>query len=416
MNPGICDLTPTQVQEFANLDSNRVHGQIAASLAYNSPFVNVLEGGTFPSGMGYGLRSTVFAMAAPGGSLAVPNFIVQDNTNDTLNNVCAYLGQRVQLGSYEYPFQLATYRGTGPRVCVKGMYHEIRGNYTAATDTLTNHIRILINADIRWTLFSMAGLKYIANSTGTEAACLAGGFQQIFTMFPTITSDGPVRYRDVHRLARILRHRMLAQRFGSGQGEFYSFIGSSDILEFFRDELDVRTDLRFLTAGSFKIGEKLVTGFEFEEMWRGLGFAVDDQPLRFNSLTPNPAFANMPTPIEPIVNVSLTNGIGGVPNPAWDQAAFEGFILMGRGSVRRMTPERYAGEGQFKFSPQLYSGELEFIVQRDNQCNLFLDFGQHIFQIERAYRPERPHWIVAGIYARCATQFATINCSDLNSL
>jgi hypothetical protein len=75
--------------------------------------------------------------------------------------------------------------------------------------------------------------------------------------------------------------------------------------------------------------------------------------------------------------------------------------VVGGEGFARLTPEKYSGEGSFKFAPQLAMGELEWVAQRDNDCNLFLDYGQHIYQISRAYQPLRPHAVVPFSYRRC---------------
>ncbi len=98
---------------------------------------------------------------------------------------------------------------------------------------------------------------------------------------------------------------------------------------------------------------------------------------------------------------------------AWRSALYEvGFLIAGD-SFARLTPTRYSGEGTFKFAPQMAMGELEWVAQRDNDCNLWLDYGQHIYQISRAYQPIRPQNVVPFIYKRC--QFDTGLASCLTS-
>jgi hypothetical protein len=47
---------------------------------------------------------------------------------------------------------------------------------------------------------------------------------------------------------------------------------------------------------------------------------------------------------------------------------------------------------------------------------LFLDYGQHIFQIERAFKVERPHWVAMVIFERCDDDWGNTSCSSLNSI
>ena len=73
--------------------------------------------------------------------------------------------------------------------------------------------------------------------------------------------------------------------------------------------------------------------------------------------------------------------------------------------------ENYVGEGTFKFSPQLAMGELEWTYFRDNDCNLYGDFGQHIYQISRAIQPIRPQNVLPVLYKRCPFDGIPLLCS-----
>ena len=77
--------------------------------------------------------------------------------------------------------------------------------------------------------------------------------------------------------------------------------------------------------------------------------------------------------------------------------------IVADGSFERQVPERYVGEGSFKFAPQLAMGELEWSYNKDNDCNQFGDFGQHIYQITRAYKPLRPQFVCSVLYKRDVT-------------
>ena len=87
-----------------------------------------------------------------------------------------------------------------------------------------------------------------------------------------------------------------------------------------------------------------------------------------------------------------------------------GFVIAGD-AFKRLVPEQYVGEGTFRFAPQLAMGELEWTYFRDNDCNLYGDFGQHIYQIQRAIQPIRPQNVCAILYKRCPFDGAPLPCS-----
>src|SRR5690242_9211448 len=108
-------ITPAAASDIASKDSQRLVGSVAKCLAANAVFMNVLDGGSFPSGVSDELRTAVQMPAAPGDSLAIPTF-----TNDT--ELCGTAGLQDKTGTIEYTYRLQSKRGFGPRVCVKKGY------------------------------------------------------------------------------------------------------------------------------------------------------------------------------------------------------------------------------------------------------------------------------------------------------
>jgi hypothetical protein len=376
------------VQNFAAKDTNRIVGQIAKVLARKSPYMNVLKGGTLPN-VSDVVRSVVQERAVLASSLAAPEF-----TNDT--ELCGTGADADEVGSTEYQYQLQSLRGRGPRVCIKTSRTSFKGAYLQAQMSLEKGILQLMNADIRNTLLRRSGLKFTARSGVAFDSLINGDSQNIDTPFISGLPTSPMNFRSLYRLGTFLREDMLAEPFGTESGDFFMVMAGIDQTEVFRNDADVKEDLVALTTGSFQIGKEAVAGYRFQG-YRGFAFGVDSQPLRFNVLDGD----GFPVLIEPEVGQSVTNGQGARRNAAWVSASYEiGFLVAGD-SFERNVPERYVGEGTFKFAPQLAMGELEWVAQRDNDCNLFLDYGQHIYQISRAYRPIRPHNVIPFAYRRC---------------
>lgn len=376
------------VQNFASKDVNRIIGQIAKVLARKSPFINSIDGGTLPS-VSDVVRSVVEEMAVPNASLAHPTF-----TNDL--NLCGVGATPDRVGSTEYSFQLQTLRGAGPRVCVKQARAAFKGSYLQAQVSLEKTILQLINADIRYQYLIQSGIKYVCSSLHSFTDNLTGDMQQINTQFANNTADSPLNFKTLYRIGTFLREEMLAEPFASKEGEFFQTLLSADAIEAIRNDADVKEDLLYLTAGSFKLGEDSIAGYQFMG-YRGFAFGIDQQPLRSTGFDGS---GNLVL-VEPIVAQAVTNGFGQRRNPAWVSAPYEvGFVIAGE-AFKRLVPEQYVGEGTFRFAPQLSMGELEWTYFRDNDCNLYGDFGQHIYQIQRAIQPIRPQNVCAILYKRC---------------
>jgi hypothetical protein len=382
------------VQNFASKDTNRIIGQIAKVLARKSPYINSIDGGTLPN---------VSEMAVPNASLAAPIF-----TPDI--EMCGIGATPDRVGSTEYSFQLATLRGAGPRVCVKQARTAFKGSYLQAQVSLEKTILQLINADIRYQYLIQSGIKYVCSSTTTFNANLTGDMQQINTKFANRLPDSPLNFGTLYRIGSFLREEMLAEPFASKDGEFFQVLLGVDAIEAIRNDADVKEDLLYLTAGSFKLGEESISGYQFMG-YRGFAFGIDQQPLRATGFDGS---GNLVL-VNPIVASAVTNGFGQRRNPSWVNALYEvGFVIAGE-AFKRLIPEQYVGEGTFRFAPQLAMGELEWTYFRDNDCNLYGDFGQHIYQIQRAIQPIRPQNVVAVLFRRCPFDGQALPCSTVTT-
>jgi len=387
------------VQNFAAKDVNRIIGQIGRVLARKSPYINSIDGGTLPN-VSDVVRSVVQEMAVPTASLAEPSF-----ANDT--TLCGQGATPDQVGSTEYQFQLQTLRGAGPRVCVKTSRTAFKGSYLQAQISLEKTILQLINADIRYQYLIQSGIKYVSNSTQTFTQNLTGDMQAINTKFATgILPDSPMNFKTLYRIGTFLREEMLAEPFGSKDGEFFQVMASADQIEAFRNDADVKEDLVALTTGSFKLGEDSIKGYQFFG-YRGFAFGIDQQPLRASGYNVSGDLAL----INPITSTAVTNGFAQRRNPQWVAAQYEVMFVIAGEAFKRLVPETYTGEGTFRFAPQLAMGELEWTYFRDNDCNLYGDFGQHIYQISRAIQPIRPQNVCAILYKRCPYDGLPLPCS-----
>lgn len=386
------------VQDFASKDVNRIIGQIGRVLARKSPYINSIDGGTLPN-VSDVVRSVVEEMAVPAASLAAPTFV-----NDT--TLCGVGATPDQVGSTEYQFQLQTLRGAGPRVCVKQARTAFKGSYLQAQVSLEKTILQIINADIRYQYLIQSGIKYVVNSTQSFSQNLTGDMQQINTQFAAILPDAPMNFKTLYRIGTFLREEMLAEPFATKNGEFFQVLASADQIENFRNDADVKEDLIGLTTGSFKLGEESIAGYQFMG-YRGFAFGIDQQPLRATGFDGS---GNLVL-VNPIVSTAVTNGFAQRRNPAWVSAPYEVMFVIAGEAFKRLVPEQYVGEGTFKFAPQLSMGELEWTYFRDNDCNLYGDYGQHIYQISRAIQPIRPQNVCAIVYKRCPFDGNPLACS-----
>jgi hypothetical protein len=399
-------VAPDTLSDISKKDTSRLVGVVAKTLAANAPFVNVIEGGTFPSGVSDEIRSSVQLQAAPGDSLAVPTFVC-----DT--DLCGTQGLQDLTDSIDFTARLESKRGKGPRVCVKKGYASYKTAYLAAEDSLKKLTTQYINADVRAQMYLRSASKFSAVAGYDFNSLFTGGTESdIGVKFAPILPTGPMSFKALHYLARYLKENLFADQFeagGQGQAHF-RFIGSSDIVESFRAEADVKDVLLNFVSGGFKFGEQSLRGYSWETAgaYRGIAMGIDQRPLRASGFD-GAGLLNLIDPLTTVTNVTTNTAYAKV-NPAWVDADYEVGFLIAQGSFKRLVPEKYVGEGSFKFAPQLHMGELDWHYHIDNDCNAYGDYGHHKYQITRAYQPMRPQFIVPILFKRCTADLGLAAC------
>ena len=398
---------PAAISDFASKDSSRIVGTIAAALAANSPFINVLNGGVFEAGVSDTVRSVIQMEANPGNSYTDPAFV-----DDTA--ISGTLGLETQMATYDFSYKLQSIRGKGPRVDVKKGFAAFKGSYTQAERALKDSVVQTINGDVKRQLLNLSASKFVA-ATGQPFSTLFSGGEptDIGIGFADIEPTGAMSFAALHKIVRHARENLLAENFEGGTNGYARVICSSDLLERFREEAGVKEVLMALTTGGFKLGEKVLSGYQWESgaPYRGISFGVDQRPFRCNTINSDGTV----TLIAPRLAVDVSgspdpNKSYSKTNPAWASATLElGYVLF-KDSFERQVPERYVGEGSFKFSPQLHMGELDWHYHIDNDCNPWGDFGFHKYQISRAYKPIRPERVIPFIYKRCESDLALSSC------
>lgn len=396
---------------MAQKDTQRLQGSIAKTLAANSPFINLLGGGVFPAGVSDEIRTSVQLQAAPGDSLAVPTFVC-----DT--DLCGSQGTQDLTDAINYISRLETKRGFGPRVCVKKGYSAFKTSYLASEDSLKKLVTQYINSDIRAQLYLRSASKFTAVSGYDFDSLFTGGSEtDIGVKFAPLLPTGPMSFKALHYIARFIRENLFAEMFdaeGKGQPHF-RVIASADQIDQFRAESGVKDILQSYVTGGFKVGEAALAGYSWATApaYRGLSFGIDQRPLRATGFNANGTLA-LVDPVTVVTNASKNTAYAKI-NQAWVAAPYEVMFLVGAPNFERLVPERYVGEGSFKFAPQLFMGELDWHYVIDSDCNVWGDFGWHKYQIIRAYKPLRPQFVVPILSRRCTADLGLPDCTVTNA-
>lgn len=402
--PATCSLGPSDYSSGIASQVAQLRNEAIRYIALQDPYANLVDGGTTPNNNGETIRTLVTNRMVTNQSLTAPVF------SPTIEQ-CGVVGPKSEFGQTEFTTSLETMRGQGPTICLNQARYAVLDSYRIAEQNLKDAIKTLNAADIRSQLLTLSGVKAVLKSNATSLGqLLTGGYNQVAVDFLGGVPTSPVSHKFLVALSNYMRDNLSPEFFGDGAGQHFVFIGSSSQIEVLRNEAGVKADLLALVTGNEKAAQDEIKKYAFIDYpYRGIKLAIDQQPLRFNTVDGD----GFPVLIEPLVRTVTDYGVENATNPDWVNADYEVGFLVSKGTFRRLVPERFVGEGTFKFTPQFVMGELDWHYQLDNVCNVWGDFGFHKYQIVRAFQARRPHGVIPILYKRCAEDLGLSTCTSL---
>lgn len=400
--------------DFASRDTNILVGDVQRRTARKSPFADTIEGGTLEN-YSESVRTVIQRQVMPAADMVFPGFT-------SIPDACGKVGGEDQVGFTEYLITPGNYRGRGPKICVKGTRTGFAQEYPVAVEGLKQNMVLLTNADIRANYLLNSGCKAVAVDPGNFAVCFAGDEYLVAQPWPATTPDSPLAFAGLSYIGRHMREALNIEPFDNPASDhgMLKYIGSADSIENFRNELGIRADIQALTTGEYKVGQETIQGYTWEGPYHGIAFGIDPDPVRASGFTTTSVVYNgqtlttlVPNYVQPWVRQKTSSGgFCAVRNPAWINADYEVGFLFGRRSFKRLVPASYRVEG-FPFAPQIANGGLEFRQLIDRDTMTLGDYGQHFYEIERAYQPIMPHAVCPIFYARCSASLAFTKCGSL---
>lgn len=405
--PSTCSLDSSDYSSGIASQVSVLRNETIRYIALNDPYANLVDGGTTPNNMGEQIRTLVTNRMVTNQSLTDPTFAA---TIDA----CGTVGPKAEFGQTVFTTQLETMRGQGPTICLNQSRYAVLDSYRIAEQNLKDAVKSLNAADIRSQLLTLSGVKAVLKAGATSLGqILTGGYNEVQANFLGGLPTSPVSHKFLVALSNYMRNNLSPEFFGDGAGQYFVFISSSEQVEVLRNEAGVKADILALVTGNDKGAQDEIKKYAFIDYpYRGIKLAIDQQPLRFNTVNGS----GFPVLIEPLVRTVTDYGVENATNSAWVNADYEVGFLVSKGTFRRLVPERFVGEGSFKFDPQFVMGELNWHYQKDNICNVWGDFGFHIYQIVRAFQPRRPHGVIPVLYKRCAEDLGLSQCTALTSI
>lgn len=415
------DCTGLTPADWADNIPNQIPQLQQDMIRYNmvkSPYSAILPGGTFPNNQGTQIKTLVPSRPVTNQSLTQPNFVT------FAGEACGPTGLQAQFGFTEFITALDYLEGFSPRVCVNSARASVIDSYDVAITTMRDGIKEVNDADIRNSLLTLSGVKYVANSHGGWNN-LTGGYNQVGVSFVNKLPNSPTTFTMLQNLMDYSRNELRNDDlYDDGADGYFVFLCSSEQIRYLRNDAGIQADVRAQVTGNIADAAKAIRRYSFIDFpgAQGVRFGIDMQPLRFNIIS-NGTNTNssgvvvplgFPVYIEPYIKVNNDIGVQNAVNPAWTNALYETGMLVTQNTFKRLIPQQYLGEGPMKFSPQYFMGELQWNNLKNQDCNFFGDFGQFGWRIARAYQAMRPHGVIPVNYQRCQSDWGAYSCPNVS--
>lgn len=403
-----CELTNDEVNTIIAKQNPVLRNEFVSFIALEEPFSNLIDGGTVDNNIGEEIKTLVTSRTVLNKSLTEPQFTA-------LSAACLLGSDAAEYGQTEFTTKLEIDNGRGPNICTNQARNTVEESFRIQTENLRNAIKTYIAADNRGAVMRLSGLKAVAYAGGNPWNTTNGGYNQVQAAFPNAgLPTAAISFKYVKGLTNRMRDEFSPELFGSGSDSHFVLSAGMGILDVLREETGLKADLHAVVQGGSGDARSALERFAFIDYnVRGLKFAIDQQPLRFDTVNG----VGYPNWIEPLIRTSTDFGVESRVNPDWVNAKYEAAMLWSKGAFKRLVPKSYVGEpgSGMKFPAQMYFGQIQWHNVVDNSCNEWGDIGWHKWRIARAFQARRPHGVVPILFKRCNEDYGLGTCPAFSS-
>jgi len=408
MATSTCDLQPSDYAQLISDQNTIIKLAVVKHIAFNDPYSNLVFQDTFESGYGETQTYAATPRAAMNQSLTEPDFTPYSES-------CQLNMAQAKYGNYNYSATPGVLQGQTNPICVRQQYFAVERLLSQSVEMLKRGVSSILSADLRANFLNLSGTKFVVPTPGgAPEGGLTGSEWAVSTAFAGGLPGDRLTFQYAKWLRDLMVYDYEPELFGEGADSYAVLVTSQELNDALRTDAPVNNALVASTTGSFKDGHDGLWKYAFIDYnFRGLKFAIDPKPLRFDQVDG----AGFPILIEPYLQVATNAaGLTWKTNPAWQNASYEvAFLFTNKNAFARLTPERYSGEGEAKWPSGFFGGELVW-RNYDESCNPWQDFGWFQYRIVRAVVPQAPHMTAAILTKRCRGSFtdATDTCPDLS--
>lgn len=407
-----CTLDAGEVSQLVTAQNPKIYLEILQKVNTESPWSQIIPSSPTEANMGDTIESVVTPRSVTNQDQVEPAF-----TNFTSSG-CTLVGEQSQMGNIRFSTQLEILRGETEYICLFANWDTVYGALAQSIQALKSEITYLYDTDTKSKLVRYSGLKASVQEGIKPSASTEGGEWQVTVAFPAALPTANITFAWTKALLNYLTEVFEVQMYGMGADAHAKLIASASVLDAFRNEIGAagpNTSLIAGTQGGYNDAKKALWDFLWmESNFRGLKFAKDRYPLRYNNVDAQ----GYPIWIAPRVKVAVSSTNTGTgyrlaPNATWANALYEVAVLVFQDSFRRRVPQQFVGQGEIKYPSQNFGGDLQWSFLKD-QCNKWGDKGQFLYQIARAFQvgANGAHSIIPIAFKRCPEDYGLSTCSS----
>lgn len=370
---------------------------VAKFMERSIPYFSIFEKGIFPNNVADLHEVIIPVRAAVGVSSTKPEFVPRAS-------LCTAVAGVVTQGGLKFQYRMEGKDIESLPICANENTNIFKGQIKAAIDQFKIVITEILARRARIIAVEQSGFKYVVKADAAVEDTLTGNEFGIAANFANFASDAPPALATLIELKDLLQTDYQVPGFGEGEDEYFVLLGSSPLSNYLKKDPTYRADLRARATGNVASAAKNLNAYGFKDLYEGIKFATDKEPLRATFDAETGEYVYVPRYVE--VDVTYGEKVWQT-NPAWQAAPYEIAVLAGSGSFERQTPEQYYGEGEAKFPAQGINGIKWFLDPTKPQQ----DVGKIVARLMDAYAPIKPWHLCAIVYNRTCLRNKPVACT-----
>lgn len=376
-------------------ESGRIGPEIYNRVFNRSPWVKLIQRGTFPDGMGHTISALTYERSAPVAAEPTWTALTVNDGDIAEGGLCLPPATQVGIASTNRTYNLARRVLQGPDFCVENIRFsfQLRDQLEAVVSVLTEYAMIEWEIRDRHEYLRLVKWKVSVDAFLTESTSTTAPY---FSTCPTsILTQGVLnRWR-----VRLLRDGAVLSALGMANGTpILTLICSAETSEdlIFRNA-DIRDDLRWGKPN------ELLAPFGVDRSYRGFYHLIDNYPMRGSCaagvFTEIAAFT---ATVGAYPGAAASKGSKTEVATAWQTAPYEISFIFDPTVLEQLIPKPISSpHPKFRFDPVNYMGDWQVKNIVDRVCNPDGTILYHRGILGAASKPVHPERGVAFLHLRC---------------